>query len=469
MLRLAHEAMAMMRLRAGIVLALMGLVLALALFAFPQPAAPATGERALVLEVDGVIGPPIADYIVHELNKANPDRVRLIILRMNTPGGLDTSMRQIIGAILASPIPVVTFVAPNGARAASAGTYIAYASAIAAMAPGTNIGAATPVQLGGNPLAPADQKEKTEQKQQDAKSREPADAETRKALNDAIAYIRSLAALNGRNAEWAVDAVRSAASVPAAEALSLHVIDVIADDVPDLLRKIDGRTAVVAGKPQLLTTADLEVVTVPVDWRTELLVLVTNPNVAFILLLIGVYGLIFEFLNPGSVAPGLIGAICLLVAFYALAFLPINYAGAALVVLGMALMVAEVHIGAFGALGVGGIAAFVIGSLMMFPARAPGLGLATGVVVGAAIGSAALLIVVLGALVRSRKRPVVTGSEALIGAEGETVSWQGDEGRVRVKGEIWLARSDAELTAGSRVKIIGRDGLVLRVERNQPA
>jgi membrane-bound serine protease (ClpP class) len=460
--------MAMMRLRAGIVLAVMGLVSALATLAFPQAAAPATGERALVLEVDGVIGPPIADYIVRELDKARPDQVRLIILRMNTPGGLDTSMRQIIGAILASPIPVATFVAPNGARAASAGTYIAYASAIAAMAPGTNIGAATPVQLGGNPLAPADQKEKTELKQQDAKAHEPADAETRKALNDAIAYIRSLAALNGRNAEWAVDAVRSAASVPAAEALSLHVIDVIADDVPDLLRKIDGRTVVVAGKPQILTTADLEVVTVPTDWRTELLVLVTNPNVAFILLLIGVYGLIFEFLNPGSVAPGLIGAICLLVAFYALAFLPINYAGAALVVLGIALMVAEVHIGAFGALGVGGIAAFVIGSLMMFPARAPGFALATGVVVGAAIGSAALLIVVLGALVRSRKRPVVTGSEALIGAEGETVSWQGEEGRVRVKGEIWLARSDAELTAGSRVKIVGRDGLVLRVERNQP-
>ena len=459
----------MMRLRAGMVLAVMGLVLALAMLAFPQAAAPATGERALVLEVDGVIGPPIADYIVHELNKANPDRVRLIILRMNTPGGLDTSMRQIIGAILASPIPVATFVAPNGARAASAGTYIAYASAIAAMAPGTNIGAATPVQLGGNPLAPADQKEKTEQKQQDAKAHEPADAETRKALNDAIAYIRSLAALNGRNADWAVDAVRSAASVPAAEALSLHVIDVIADDVPDLLRKIDGRTVVVAGKPQLLTTADLEVVTVPADWRTELLVLVTNPNVAFILLLIGVYGLIFEFLNPGAVSPGLIGAICLLVAFYALAFLPINYAGAALVVLGIALMVAEVHIGAFGALGVGGIAAFVIGALMMFPARAPGFAPATGVVVGAAIGSAALLIVVLGALVRSRKRPVVTGSEALIGAEGETVSWQGEEGRVRVKGEIWLARSDAELTAGSRVKIVGRDGLVLRVERYQPA
>jgi membrane-bound serine protease (ClpP class) len=469
MLRLALEMMAMMRSRAGPVLA----VTALAALAFPQVAAPATGERALILEVDGVIGPPIADYIVHELHKAKPDQVRLIVLRMNTPGGLDTSMRQIIGAILASPIPVATFVAPNGARAASAGTYIAYASAIAAMAPGTNIGAATPVQLGGNPLAPADQKEnqkeKKEQKQQDAKANEPADAETRKAVNDAVAYIRSLAALNGRNADWAIEAVRSAASVPAAEALSLHVVDVIADDVPDLLRKIDGRTVMVAGKPQPLATADLEVVTVPPDWRTELLVLVTNPNVAFILLLIGVYGLIFEFLNPGAVAPGLIGAICLLVACYALAFLPINYAGAGLVVLGIALMVAEVHIGAFGALGVGGIAAFVIGSLLMFPARTPGLSLATGVVVGAAIGSAALLLVVLAALLRSRKRPVVTGSEALIGADGETVSWQDGEGRVRVKGEIWLARSDAPLTAGSRVKIVGRDGLVLRVERNQPA
>jgi membrane-bound serine protease (ClpP class) len=457
-----------MRLRAGPTLAAMALTMALAGLALVQAAPPAIADRALLLEVDGVIGPPIADYIVHELGAARPEQVRLIILRMNTPGGLDTSMRQIISAILASPVPVATYVAPNGARAASAGTYIAYASAIAAMAPGTNIGAATPVQLGGSPALPSDQGQKKEQKQQEAKPGEPADAETRKAVNDAAAYIRSLAALNHRNADWAAEAVRSAASLPAAEALSLHVIDVVADDVPDLLRKIDGRTVMVAGKPQQLATADLDVVAVPPGWRTELLALVTNPNVAFILLLIGVYGLIFEFLNPGAVAPGLIGAISLLVALYALAFVPINYAGAALVLLGIALMVAEAHIGAFGALGVGGIAAFVIGSLMMFPARTPGFALSTGVVAGAAIGSAALLLLALAALLRTRKRPVVTGSEALIGAEGETVSWQDGQGRVRVEGEIWLARSDASLAAGSRVKIVGRDGLVLRVEGIRP-
>jgi membrane-bound serine protease (ClpP class) len=440
-------------------------LLALAMLVAPAPAAT---ERALLIDIDGAIGPPIADYIVRELDAARSDNVRLVILRMNTPGGLDTSMREIVSAILASPVPVSAYVAPNGARAASAGTYIAYASAIAAMAPGTNIGAATPVQLGGNPFAPGGEPEQKEQKQGEGKSDEPADTETRKVVNDAVAYIRSLAALNGRNAEWATQAVRSAASLPAAEALSLHVIDVVADDIPDLLRKIDGRTVTVAGKPMRLETANLEVAAAPPDWRTRLLALVTNPNVAFILMLIGVYGLIFEFLNPGAVAPGLVGAISLLVALYALAFLPINYAGAALLLFGVALMIAEAHIGAFGALGIGGIAAFVVGALMMFPARAPGATLSGGVVAGAAIGSAVLLLFVLAALLQSRRRPVVTGSEALIGAEGETVSWQGGEGRVRVKGEIWLARSEASLAAGNRVKIVGRDGLVLRVKGIRP-
>ena len=421
------------------------------------PSAPALAERALVLEIDGAIGPPVADYIARALSPARAADARLIILRMNTPGGLDTSMRRIVSAILACPVPVATYVAPNGARAASAGTYIAYASPIAAMAPGTNIGAATPVQLGGSPLFPSDQKAKD-----DKKSAEP-DTETRKIVNDAVAYIRSLAAVSGRNADWAVEAVRSAASLPASEALSLHVIDVIADDVPDLLRKIDGREVTVAGKPQRLATAGLDIVTQPPDWRTEFLMLVTNPNVAFILMLLGVYGLIFEFLNPGAVAPGLIGAISLIVALYALAFMPINYAGAGLVMLGVALMIAEVHIGAFGALGVGGIAAFVIGALLMFPAEVPGFTLSGGVIASTALGSAALLLLALAAVLR-RKQPVVTGHEALIGAEGETVSWQDGEGRVRVRGEIWLARAAVPLPAGSRVKIVGRDGLVLRVE-----
>jgi membrane-bound serine protease (ClpP class) len=445
----------MMRLRVLAILMLASAMLAVPPIGWPTAAA---AKRALVLEIDGAIGPPLADYIVRELRAARPEEVGIVVLRMNTPGGLDTSMRQIVSAILASPVPVATYVAPNGARAASAGTYIAYASAIAAMAPGTNIGAATPIQLAGSPSGHARQKEKPET------AGEPEDAETRKIVNDAIAYIKSLAAISGRNADWAVDAVRSAASLPAAEALALHVIDVIADDVPDLLRKIDGRTVNVAGKPQVLATAALEAVTDPPDWRTELLGLVTNPNVAFILMLIGMYGLILEFFNPGAVAPGLIGAISLLVALYALALLPISYVGAALVLLGVALMIAEAHIGAFGALGVGGIAAFVIGALMMFPTRAPGFTLSAGVIAGAAIGSAALFILVLAALLRSRKLPVVTGSEALVGAEGETVAWEGSEGRVRVLGEIWRARADAALAAGSRVRVVGRDGLVLRVE-----
>jgi membrane-bound serine protease (ClpP class) len=362
-------------------------------------------------------------------------------------------------------VPVATFVAPSGARAASAGTYIAYASAIAAMAPGTNIGAATPVQIGGGSLLPGGGS--SEPKPQ-GKGAEPqgnqTDTETRKIINDAVAYIRGLAALNNRNADWAAEAVRSAVSVPATEALSLHVIDVIATDVPDLLRQIDGKTVTVNEKPQKLSTAGLAVVDVPQDWRTALFGLITNPDVAFILMLIGVYGLILEFFNPGAVAPGLIGAISLLVALYALAFIPINYAGAALVIVGIALMLAEVHIGAFGALGVGGIAAFVIGALMMFPAPVPGFTLSAGFVIGAAIFTAALIVLALGAVLRARAKPVVTGGEALIGAEGEAVAWDGKEGRVRVHGEIWRAHADAPLTAGKRVKIIGRDGLALRVE-----
>jgi membrane-bound serine protease (ClpP class) len=418
--------------------------------------AAAAAKRAIVLEVNGVIGPAIADYVGRELRTVKPDNVGLVVLRMNTPGGLDTSMREMIAAILAAPVPVATYVAPNGARAASAGTYIAYASAVAAMAPGTNIGAATPVQLGPPPILPGG---KPEQKN------EPADAATRKAVNDAVAYIRGLAELNGRNADWAVEAVRTAASLPASEALKLGVIDVIADDVPDLLRKIDGRAALVAGKPQRLATAGLEIVTVAPDWRTELLAIITNPNVAFILLLIGIYGLIFEFLSPGAVAPGLTGAICLLVALYALNLLPINYAGAALVMLGIGLMVAEVHIGAFGVIGVGGIAAFIIGAIMMFPPGVPGLELSPANVVGAAILTGSLMLLVLGMLLRSRRRVVVAGAEALLGAEGQAVSWQGAEGRVRVHGEVWRARAATPPLPGARVKVVGREGLVLIVER----
>ena len=453
-----------------------GVLVAALLVSVPTPTS-AMPEHAVVLEIDGVIGPATTDYVTRKFGAMKPADIGLIILRVNTPGGLESSMREIIRVVLSSPIPVAAYVAPNGARAASAGTYITYASAIAAMAPGTNLGAATPIQLGGVPQLPGLKPEKPpeEKNRQDGgnagedksgsnPATEPADAESRKAVNDAVAYIRSLAELNGRNAEWAEQAVRAAVSVPASEALKLHVIDVIADDIPDLLRKIDGRTVTVAGRPQRLATAGLEVAIQAPDWRTRLLAIVTDPNVAFVLLLIGVYGLMFEFLNPGAVAPGLIGSICLLVALFALNMLPINYAGAGLVLLGIGLMVAEAHIGSFGVIGIGGVIAFLIGALMMFPAGAPGFNLSLWVVAAATLATAGFFLLVISLLLRSRRRPVVIGNEALLGAEGETLAWQGVTGTVRVKGEIWRARAARPLPSGSRVKVVDRDGLVLVVE-----
>jgi membrane-bound serine protease (ClpP class) len=422
-------------------------------------------RRAVVLEVDGVIGPGMADYVVRKIEAATPDDTGLIVLRMDTPGGLDTSMREIIRAMIASPVPVVVYVAPGGARAASAGTYITYAAAVAAMAPGTNLGAATPIQIGA-PSMPAPQgfpgsdgKGKT-----DAPPLSTRDTETRKMISDAVAYIRGLAQIHGRNAEWATEAVREAASLPASEALKLKVIDVIADDVPDLLRKIDGRTAIVAGQAQPLATAGLEIVTDAPDWRTRLLTIITDPNVAYLLMLLGAYGLIFELSNPGAVLPGVVGTISILVALFALNMLPIDYAGAGLVLLGIALMVAEVFIGSFGVIGAGGIAAFAIGSIIMFQSNVPGFALSLSLVIAATAVTAGFLALVFVLLLRSRRHRVVTGSEAMIGAEGETVEWQGDNGKIRIMGEIWKAHARQPLLPGVRIRVVSRKDLVLTVE-----
>jgi membrane-bound serine protease (ClpP class) len=420
-------------------------------------------RRAVVLAVDGAIGPAVADYVANALSQVKPDDTGLVILRMNTPGGLDGSMRKIIRAILSSPVPVATYVAPSGARAASAGTYIAYASAVAAMAPGTNIGAATPVMLGGGGLFGGGEKKPDKSAKQSGTS-SPADTETRKVVNDAVAYIRSLAELHQRNVEWAEKAVRGAESISATEALKLNVIDVVAVSVPDLLHKIDGRTVTVAGKQVTLQTAGLRVVDSAPGWRTDFLAVITDPNVAFILMLVGIYGLVFEFATPGTMVPGTIGVISLLLALYALNLLPINYAGAGLVLLGVGLMIAEVHLGAFGLVGVAGVVAFGIGSFIMFNSGVPGFQLSVAVVVTAMVITAILFVLVLALLLRSRKRPVVTGKEALLGAEGEAVGWQQEEGRVRVKGEIWRARAANPLAPGTRVKVVDREGLVLFVE-----
>jgi|SoiMethySBSTD1v2_1073268.scaffolds.fasta_scaffold03821_18 membrane-bound serine protease (ClpP class) len=443
-----------------------------------QASAPLPSRQALIIDVQGAIGPAIADYVARHLAALDPTIVGLVILRLDTPGGLDIAMRKIIRAELASPVAVAAYVAPSGARAASAGTYITYAASVAAMAPGTNLGAATPIAIGGMPEMPggeptAPEKKPGEPDKKDGAKEEQSppegDVETRKMVNDAVAYIRGLAQLHGRNADWAESAVRGAASLPAEEALKLGVIDLVAPTLEELLRKIDGREAIVDGKRQKLATADLVLTEEPLDWRTQLLVVITDPNIAYILMLIGIYGLIFELSNPGAILPGVLGGICLLMALFAFSVLPIDYAGVALVLLGIALMASEAFVTSFGILGLGGIVAFVIGSIIMFEPGSSNFGLSISVIVASTLVSAGLLLLTLTMLVRSRRRAVVTGGAALIGATASVIEWTEGEGRVRLAGEIWRARAasihSGTLRPGQRVKVQGRDGLMLLVER----
>ncbi len=420
----------------------------------PDHGAGAQERSAVVVALDGAIGPATASYVVRSLEAAAHEQAAVVVLRLDTPGGLDSAMRDIIRAILACPVPVIGYVAPGGARAASAGTYILYASALAAMAPGTNLGAATPVSLfGGTPLpgAPGD-----------ARPPPPTDAELTKITNDSAAYIRSLATLHGRNADWAEHAVREAVSLSYEAALREHVIDLVAASLPELLAAADGRTVVAAGRPVQLATRDLPIRDIVPDRRDRLLSILTNPSILYLLLLAGLAGIAFELSHPGVFAPGVLGTICLLLGAYGLNLLPIDYAGAALALFGLGLMVAEAWVPAFGAFVVGGGAAFLIGSLMMFenPVFRPSL----AVVIGATLGSAALFGVVLAALLRARRRPVVSGDAMLLGATGRVTNWQVTEGQVFVQGAFWNARAQTLLQPGATVRVTGREGLCLIVE-----
>lgn len=408
-------------------------------------------HTALLLHVDGAISPAMADYVLHGLDAAAEQHAKLVILEMDTPGGLDSAMRDIIKAILASPVPVVTYVAPSGARAASAGTYILYASHIAAMAPATNVGAATPVQLmGGNSPTPA----------------EPRTAEDRKVLNDAVAYIRGLALERGRNPNWAVKAVRSAASLTADQALKQHVIDVMANDIPDLLAKLNDRTVVTETGPVTLHTTAIAVQNYRRGFRVQFLTVLTDPTIAYILLLIGIYGLVFEGYNPGGVLPGVAGAIALLLALYAFHVLPVNFAGLALIVLGVILFVTETFVPAYGTLSIGGLAAFVIGSIILMDTRVPGFAISRGLIGGISSAAALIIVTTLWLAVRAHRRPVVSGAEELLEDRGQALqdfSAVGD-GTVRIHSEIWNARSKTPIRAGETVKVIRREGLKLIVE-----
>lgn len=442
-------------------------------------AASAEGAATLI-ELNGAIGPAMSRYIERSLLDAQNQHSPVIIVQMDTPGGLDTSMRDIIKAILASPVPVVSYVAPSGARAASAGTYILYASHLAAMAPATNLGAATPISIGGEPPGAAPPSAAPElppapssttppgnsagANKQPAPAPSPATASERKAVNDAVAYIRGLAQLRGRNADWAESAVRGAASLSAQDALAQHVIEIIAKDVPDLLQQLDGRKVQVAQHEVVLHTKGLAVTRIAPDWRARFLMVLTHPTIAYGLLLIGIYGLLLEGYNPGAVLPGVVGALSLILALYAFQLLAVNFAGLALIALGAGLIILEFFMPAFGSLGIGGLAAFVIGSIILFDNHAQGLQVALPVIAGIAISGALVIATIAWLAARARRRPVTTGAEAMIGGLVEVIAEGREQCVVRYGGELWNAQTVSPLHAGQQARIVKVAGLTLWIE-----
>lgn len=423
-------------------------------------------REAYIIEINGVIGPATADYFSRSLETATQANATFLLIRLDTPGGLDLSMRDMIKQIISSPIPVVTYVSPGGARAASAGTYLLYASHIAAMAPATNLGAATPVQIkpgfGGEPEPLPGQKPTDNKEKQSDNTTEP-DTMKRKITNDAVAYIRGLADLRGRNVDWAEKAVREAASLTAEAALKQKVIDIVANSERDLMQQLNGRTVEVLGTKVELDTTNVIFKELKPDWRNKVLEVITNPNIAYILMMIGIYGLIFEFANPGSIAPGTIGAICLLLALFSFQILPINYAGLALIFLGIALMVAEAFQPSFGVLGLGGVAAFVVGSIILIDTDLPGYGISLGVIAGFSVSTVAFFIMALGMVIRTRRHPIVSGMEEMIGAMCVVQHDFERQGTVRVHSENWTARCDVPMKQGERAIVKAIDGLILEI------
>jgi membrane-bound serine protease (ClpP class) len=457
---------ALARRAAWIASVLAAFLLAAALGSMAQQ--PPAERPVMVLDIKGAIGFVAAEQLSKALSRAAAEGAHAVVIRLDTPGGLLSSTREMIQAILASPVPVVMYVAPDGARAASAGTYLTYAAHVAAMAPSTHLGAATPISLapGGLPGSPPPQQKPPPGTEKQAPPSDGLSTAERKAINDAVAYIRSLAELRGRNADWAEKAVREAATLTATAALKEKVVDVVATGIGDLLAQIDGRTVRTGAGEVRLGTKGRTVIVIEPDWKARIMSVIADPNVALIMLLIGIYGILFEFLHPGAVAPGVVGGICLLVALASLSLLPVNYAGLALLLFGIALLVAEAFMPGFGIAGLGGIVAFALGAFFLFDPSQSDIPIAVSwqVIAATTVLSTVMVAGVLGLAVRARQRPVATGAEEMIGSIGETLDWAGGEGRIQVHGETWTARSAASLAKGQKVRVVGRTGLRLTVE-----
>ncbi len=426
---------------------------------------PGAVPPVFVVRIDGAIGPAASERVAHSLAHAAREHAQLVVLQMDTPGGLDTAMRSIVKDILASPVPVAAFVAPQGARAASAGTYILYAAHVAAMAPATNLGAATPVAI-GLPLPGAGGPPAGRPANAASMSGASPDASTAKSINDATAYIRSLAQLRGRNVAWAEQAVRESVSLPASDALAARVIDLVAVDLDDLLHQLDGRELALGASGTghaTLATAHAAVVMLEPDWRARLLAAISEPSLVLMLLVVGVYGLLFEFMNPGHVAPGVMGGVSLLLALWGLQMLPVNYAGLALILLGVAFFIAEAFVPSYGALGIGGIVAFAFGGVLLIESDSPEFGIPRPLIGALALLSAAVVIGIANMTAKARRRPLVSGTPRMIGAAGEVIEVADGEGWVTVEGERWHFTAAQPLRSGQRVRVTRVDGLTLEV------
>lgn len=412
----------------------------------------AAATTVAVIRINGAINPLTAEYITDAINDAVNEKRECLIIELDTPGGLMESTRLITKAMLASEVPVVVYVSPTGARAASAGVFITYASHIAAMAPTSNIGAAHPVGLGG-----------------EGGKTDSSNTMIEKVTNDAVAQVKAIAEKRGRNAQWAEDAVRKSVSITAKEALALNVIDLIAPDLDSLLVLINDREVELVNRKHTLKTAGATLVIKEMNWRHKLLDRISDPNIAYIFMLLGIYGIFFELSNPGAVLPGVLGGIFLILGLYALQTLPVNWAGVLLILFGVLLFILEVKVTSYGALTIGGIVAMFLGSLMLFKEPQtdfePVAKLSLQVILAATLSTALFFIIAIGMVVRSQRRPTVTGAEGMIGEIGEALTPIAPNGKVRVHGEIWWAKSAAPIAAGEKVKVVLVEGLQITVEK----